>query len=46
MGTEYTYNTGKTADSNKKLFVSAAGKTGQNAFADGMIALNASGNML
>ena len=43
MGTEYTYNTGKTADSNKKLFVSAAGKTGQNAFADGMIALNASG---
>ncbi len=43
MGTEYTYDASKTASANKALFVSAAGKTGQNAFADGMIALSADG---
>ena len=46
MGTEYTYDGSKKAESNKKLFVSAAGKTGQNTFTDGMIALNTSGKFL
>ena len=43
MGTEYTYDTSKKADSNKKLFVSAAKKTGQAAFTDDMIALSTNG---
>lgn len=43
MGTEYTYDTSKNADSNKKLFVSAAKKTGQAAFTDDMIALSTNG---
>lgn len=43
MGTEYTYDTSKKADSNKKLFVSAAKKTGQAAFTDDMIALSTDG---
>lgn len=43
MGTEYTYDTSKKADSNKKLFASAAKKTGQAAFTDDMIALSTNG---
>lgn len=43
MGTEYTYDTSKKAESNKKLFVSAAKKTGQAAFTDDMIALSTDG---
>lgn len=43
MGTEYTYDTSKKADSNKKLFASAAKKTGQAAFTDDMIALSTDG---
>lgn len=43
MGTEYTYDTSKKADSNKKLFASAARKTGQAAFTDDMIALSTDG---
>lgn len=43
MGTEYTYDTSKKADLNKKLFVSAAKKTGQAAFTDDMIALSTNG---
>lgn len=43
MGTEYTYDTSKKAASNKKLFTSAAKKTGQAAFTDDMIALSTDG---
>lgn len=43
MGTEYTYDTSKDANLNKKLFVSAAKKTGQAAFTDDMIALSTNG---
>ncbi|WP_428984832.1 flagellin [Roseburia faecis] len=43
MGTEYTYDTSKKADSNKRLFMSAAKKTGQAAFTDDMIALSTDG---
>ena len=43
MGTDYTYDTSKSADDNKKLFMSAARETGKAAFTDDMIAMTASG---
>ena len=46
MGTDYTYNTSKTAASNKADFVAAAKATGKAAFTDDMIAMNASGKYL
>jgi flagellin len=46
MGTEYTYDTSKTAASNKTAFTSAARATGKAAFTDDMVAMNASGKYL
>jgi flagellin len=43
MGTDYTYDTSKTAASNKTEFASAAKATGQAAFTDDMVAMNSTG---
>ena len=43
MGTDYTYDTSKSATDNKNAFMSAARNTGKAAFTDDMIAMTASG---
>jgi flagellin len=43
MGTEYTYDTSKTATSNQSAFVDAARATGKAAFTDDMIAMSSDG---
>ena len=46
MGTDYTYDTSKSASANKTAFTNAAKETGKAAFTDDMIAMKSNGKFI